>query len=98
MDHVQGGVVIEGRFGWADLGSWDVWARASRGAAEHVGVGGGSVQVVSQEPHLVATIGVGELLVVRTKSATLICRPKQAQQVRQIVQLLSADPRLRAYV
>ncbi len=98
MDHLHDGIVVEGRFGWADLGTWDVWARASRGAALQIGVRSGPVRVISQEPHLIATIGVRDLLVVHTRSATLICRPQETQLVRQVVQQLSANARLRRYV
>ena len=97
MDHLHGGVVVEGRFPWADLGSWDTWARLGRASSRTVGVESGKVTVVSQEPHLVATIGVRDLLVVHTPSSTLICRTDKAQAVREIVKRLSADRRLAPY-
>jgi len=97
MDHLRVGLVVEGRFAWADLGSWDVWARVGKAAAPTVTVDSRNVTVIGQRGHLVATIGVRDLLIVQTPSATLICRPDKAQAVRDVVRRLAADPRLAAY-
>ena len=97
MDHVHGGVVVEGRFAWADLGSWDAWARLGRASSRTVMVESGRATVVSQDAHLVALIGVRDLLVVHTPSATLICRADKAQAVREAVKRVSTDPRLASY-
>ncbi|MBI3083027.1 MAG: mannose-1-phosphate guanylyltransferase/mannose-6-phosphate isomerase, partial [Candidatus Omnitrophica bacterium] len=97
MDHLQGGLVVEGRFSWADLGSWETWAGLCHPSPQTVAVDSHNVTVVSQDRHLVATIGVRDLLVVHTPSATLICRPDKAQEVREVVKRLSRDPRLARY-
>ncbi len=97
MDHLRGGLVVEGRFPWADLGSWDIWAQVTHAACRTVAVGCRNVTVVGQARHLVATVGVRDLLIVQTPSATLVCRPDQAQAVREVVRRVSADPRLAAY-
>lgn len=98
MDHVHGGVVVEGRFGWADLGSWDTWAHLSRGAAHTVHIDSRNVQVASYEPHLVATIGVQDLLIVHTPTATLICPAKDSQKVRDVVRHIERRSRLARYL
>lgn len=97
MDHLQGGLVVEGRFSWADLGSWETWAGLCQSSSQTVAVDSHNVTVVGQGRHLVATIGVRDLLVVHTPSATLICRPDKAQEVREVVKRLSRDPRLARY-
>ena len=98
MDHLRtGGLVVEGAFPWADLGSWDTWARLGAGGARTVSVDSCGVTVVSQGDHLVATVGVRDLVVVHTPSATLVCRADQAQAVRDVVRRLGADPRLARY-
>ena len=97
MDHVRGGLVVEGRFPWADLGSWDIWAQVAKAACQTVAVGCRNVTVVGQERHLIATVGVQDLLIVQTPSATLVCRPDQAQAVREVVRRVSADPQLASY-
>ncbi len=97
MDYVQGGLVVEGRFGWADLGSWDTWAALGHASSRTIAIDSHNVTVVSRPDHLVATVGVRDLLLVHTPSATLICRADKAQQVREVVKRLAADPRLAAY-
>lgn len=97
MDHLRRGVVVEGRFPWADLGSWDTWARLGQGAARTLSVESHNVTVVSQGDHLVATIGVRDLLIVHTPSATLVCRLDRAQAVREVVKRLAANRRLASF-
>ncbi len=97
MNHVREGVIVEGRFRWADLGSWDAWAQRSPAAPYVVGIESHNVRVVSQEPHLVATIGMRNVLVVRTPTATLICPSDKAQAVREVVKRLSRRPAWKAF-
>jgi len=97
MDHVQDGVVVEGEFSWADLGSWDTWAILGRAKARTITVDSERITVVGQGRHLVAAIGVKDLLVVHTPTATLICPPDRAQDVREIVRRLATDPALAPY-
>ena len=97
MDHLRGGIVVEGDFPWADLGSWDAWARLGERTSPTIAVESENVTVVGHDRHLVATIGVRDLLVVHTPSATLICRPNKAQAVRDVVKRVSADPQLAPY-
>lgn len=98
MDHVRSGaLVVEGQFSWADLGSWDAWAGAGRAGGLSVTIDCDNVQVVSEQPHLVAAIGMKDVVVVHTPSATLVCQTAQAQRVRDVVQQLAQHPRLAAY-
>ena len=97
MDHAQGGVVVEGHFSWTDLGSWDAWAKLGYASRRTVSVDSKNITVISQDDHLVATLGVRDLVVVRTPSATLICHAGRAQAVREIVKQLWSDARLMRY-
>lgn len=97
MDHLREGWVVPGAFPWADLGTWDSWARLGRASAQTALVQSKNVSVVSLEPHLVATIGVSNLIVVHTPSATLICAADQAQDVREVVRQVQANPRLAGF-
>jgi len=97
MDHLREGLVVEGQFRWADLGSWDVWAQLGRASSRTISIESENITVVGQEGHLVATIGVRDLVIVQTPSATLICHPQRAQAVRKIVKRLASDPRLASY-
>jgi mannose-1-phosphate guanylyltransferase len=97
MDHVDRGAVVEGRFPWADLGSLDAWAGVQTGPGDTVAVDSRNVTILGHEDHLVATVGVNDLLVVHTPSATLICDPRKTQAVREVVRRVGATPRLSRY-
>ena len=97
MVHLRGGVVVEGHFRWADLGTWDTWARLKRSSGRMISVNSENVTVVSQDRHLVAAIGVRDLVVVQTPTATLLCPPDRSQAVREILRRLAADRRLARY-
>ena len=90
------GLVVEGPFQWADLGSWDSWSRL-RGRAPVVSVDSRRVTVVSDPGHLVAAIGLRDVIVVRTERATLVCRADRAQAVRDALRQIRQDPRLAAF-
>ena len=94
MDHLRGGVIVEAQFSWADLGSWDVWARLGRASSSTVAVDSQNVTVVGSGGHLIAAVGVQNLLVVHTPSATLICHPSRVQKVRDVVKRITADRQL----
>lgn len=89
MKPMNRGVVVEGRFAWTDLGSWDAWAKASRNTVRRISVESDNVTVYGSPNHLIATVGVSDLVVVHTPTATLICRPDKVQAVREVVKRLS---------
>jgi len=47
--------------------------------------------VLSGKKHLVATVGVRDLVIVHTDDATLVCHRDQAQKVRDVVKKLAAE-------
>lgn len=98
MAHQRTGLVVEGRFGWEDLGSWDSWIRTCRVAPPTVALNSRNVHVVNHEAHLVATVGVRNAVVVHTPDATLIADPDQTQAIRHVVEQLRRDRRLAHYV
>ena len=54
------------------------------GAAVHLGSRGNIV--VSEEKHLIATVGVEDLVIVHSRDATLICKKRDASSIRELVQ------------
>ena len=98
MAHLQDGCVVEGNFDWEDLGSWDSWARIKPLNHPGVAVASRNVRVISPDEHLVATIGLEDVVVVHTRDATLLCRTQDAQGVRAVVAQLSHDRRLSRYL
>lgn len=93
-DRVQ---VIEAPFGWDDLGSWLSLARlngtdadGNTVSAKHLGIRTGNTIVRSDDDHLIVTLGVSDLIIVRTPDATLIANRSDEAAVKQVVEALEA--------
>jgi mannose-1-phosphate guanylyltransferase len=83
------------------LGSWDSWVRLCAPHRKLCAIDSRNARVVSfdgAQDHLIALIGLDDVVVVRTPDATLICRADQAQSVRTAVAQLSADRTLRGHL
>jgi len=98
MVHLRNGCVVEGDFTWEDLGSWDSWVRIRRIGAPALSIASRNVHVVSPDGHLVAAVGLRDLVVVHTPDATLVCRTQDAQAVRTVVARLAHDRSLSRYL
>jgi mannose-1-phosphate guanylyltransferase len=78
---------------WADVGSWTalegiIPADADgnvNAASQTLHVGSKGTLAVSEEDHLIATLGVEDLVIVHTKDATLICKKHEAQRLKDLV-------------
>ena len=87
--------VIPASFLWDDVGSWLAMDRLhDRGEndnvirANHVGLDTNNCIIVGHRNHLVATLGVDDLIIVHTADATFVGRKDRAEDVRAIVKLL----------
>lgn len=87
---------------WSDVGSWDSLFDLLEGDEEgnivmggnHIGLDTQDTLVyVDEEPRLIVTIGVQELVVVDTGDVLLVCHKDQAQRVRQVVKQLKENDR-----
>src|SRR5688500_16007149 len=95
MEHYQPVVVIEAPFSWDDVGSWQALAR-SQGAddagntivGKHLGVRTSGSIIRCGPDHLVATLGVKDLIVIHTTDATLVADKHEEEAVREIVKAL----------
>ncbi|MBN2254846.1 MAG: mannose-1-phosphate guanylyltransferase [Deltaproteobacteria bacterium] len=97
MEKWEGPLLIKGRFGWNDIGSWDalydVFPKDQAGNA----VSGRAVTVKSHDSvvyspnKLVAMVGVDNLVVVETDDALLICDRNACQDVKEIVRILETE-------
>ena len=69
---------------WTHLGAGSV---ILRGTAVHLGSAG--VLALSDDPsHVIATVGLQDVIVVRTKDATLVVRADMAEKVKDIAALV----------
>ena len=84
---------------WLDVGSWTALASALE-ADEHGNTkavdkaalleADGNV-LVAEGDHLIAAIGVSDLIVVHSPDATLICRKQDAEKIKPLVEQLKQD-------
>lgn len=92
-------LVIPGEFGWNDVGSWDMMdVLHDRDDNGNVLVGDSIAidthnTVVYSSGRTVAVVGAENLIVVETADAVMVCPKAKAQDVKKIVDLLSADAR-----
>ncbi|HEY1558352.1 MAG TPA: sugar phosphate nucleotidyltransferase [Kofleriaceae bacterium] len=97
MEKASGVVTVPADVGWDDVGSWaalpamrgvDATGNTVAGAALVLD-GTGNV-VVSDDATLIATVGVSDLVVVKSGDAILVIRKDHAQDVREVIDALSA--------
>jgi len=97
MEKVDRVVTVPARVGWDDVGSWaalpavrgvDPAGNTTIGPALVID-GTGNV-VVSDDATLVATVGLSDFVVVKSGDAILVIRKDQAQDVRKVIDALSA--------
>ena len=97
MERTDRVVAIPAAVGWNDVGSWSALAEV-RGVDAEGNTAVGSVVivdgvgnvVVSDDGTLITTIGVSDLVVIKSGDAILIVKKNQAQRVREVVEVLSA--------
>lgn len=98
-------VVIPAEFGWDDLGDWNALERLLRGDGENVSVGRhigidteGAILYTTNGDDLIATIGLDDVVVVRTAEVTLVVHKDRTQDIKKLVQQLKDNPDLERYV
>lgn len=93
MERADRVLVVELNCQWVDVGSWPALESvlqsdgdgnvAACSHAIHLGSRGNIV--VSEDKHLIATIGVDDLVIVHSPNATLICTRRDAQGIKELV-------------
>jgi mannose-1-phosphate guanylyltransferase len=78
---------------WLDVGSWTSYARTCDEDDGANALGAGATALIdttntiiasSDEKHLIATIGVKDLIIVHTPNATLVCHQDDEQSIKQL--------------
>lgn len=86
--------MLEGDFGWNDVGSWDTLdAVRTRDAAGNISSGDTLLLdakncVVYGGKKLIAAVGVENLVIVEGRDSILVCPVDQAQRVKEVVETL----------
>ncbi len=96
MEKAAKRAVVDSRFDWNDIGSWNAMASLSDSDVAGNRIEGKAVTVDSQNCYiragdrLVAVVGVSDLMVVDTTDAVLIAHKDKSQGVKDVVQFLKA--------
>lgn len=95
MEKAADVAMIEAPFTWDDLGSWQAWARlhgadaaGNTVVARHVGVGTERSIIRGPDNHLIATLGLKDIIVVHTPDATLVANKQDEESIRELTRLL----------
>lgn len=97
MERADNVVMLEGSFGWNDVGSLDAIALLhDADAGGNVSMGNHVLMdtegtICYSKNKLIAAAGVKDLIIVEAEDAVLVCSKEKAQEVRKLVELLEAD-------
>jgi len=89
--------MVEGKFGWSDVGSWDeLFRQHTPNGGDNVIVGEGvalegSGNFIHSQGKMTAILGFDNILVVNTRDAVLICPLDRAQEVKLIVEKIRRE-------
>jgi len=95
MEHARSVKVVEASYKWDDVGTWksmenifpaDAAGNVVDATAELIDTA--RCTIVGDPGHLIAAIGVSDLVIIQTPDATLICHRDRAQEVKKIVDKL----------
>jgi mannose-1-phosphate guanylyltransferase/mannose-6-phosphate isomerase len=99
MEHSDKVAVVPVDMGWSDIGSWSaLWQESPRDADGNVVMGDvlaidtANCYLRSQD-HLVATVGVRDLVVIATDDAVLVADKSRDQEVKAVVEALKREGR-----
>ena len=105
MEKAQEVLVLQAPYKWDDVGSWLALERRNPQDAAgntvqalHVGQATTNCVIVSDPEHLIATIGVNNLLIIQDGNATLVADRRDEAAVKEIVDLLKKNPALAKYL
>lgn len=95
MERTEGVLMVEGDFGWNDIGSWDA-LEVVRNADENGNILHGEHVMVNSrncicytEDKLIAAVGVEDLIIVESEGAILVCAKEYAQNTKNVVEKLT---------
>lgn len=88
----------EADFRWVDLGAWSSMTEVCGKdidknviCAFHKGIDSQENIIIGQPNHLLATVGVSNLIIVQTKDATLVCSRERAEDIKRLVRMLKKE-------
>ena len=104
MEKTDRAAVVEGDFGWSDIGSWDALFDITTPDSQGNVVHGHAVAldstgcVVHSDGRLTALVGITDMVVVSTSDAVMVVPRARAQEVKDLAAKLKAANRAEASV
>lgn len=105
MEKAEDVAVADCRFDWDDVGSWTALRNhlsidGDGNAVEGLfaGIDTRNLTVMGSADHLIAAIGVEDLVIVNTDDVTLVCRASEAQRIKELLKLADTRPELRKFL
>lgn len=94
MEQAETVLVVEMNTEWTDLGTWTALAATKQAdeagnaiiAPRAMAVNSANNAIITEQEHLIVTIGVQDLIVVHSPDATLICRREDEQLLKELVE------------
>lgn len=96
MEQAQKRAVVNSKFDWNDIGSWNSMALLADEDESGNRIEGKAITIESNNCYIrsgdriVATVGVDDLMIVDTKDAVLVAHKNQSQGVKDVVQFLKS--------
>ncbi len=94
MERADNVLMLDGDFGWSDVGSWDALDTLYETDENNNVAYGEQIHIGSKnciaygKDKLIATIGLEDIIIVETDDAILVCDKGKAQDVKKIVEIL----------
>lgn len=104
MEQADNIVIVKAHFSWDDVGNWNALER-SREADKNNNICSGEVinvnssnNIVYSEQGIIATLGVEDLVIVRTDDATLVCNKRDTAQMKKLIEKINENKELKKYL
>ncbi len=104
MEKSKAILVAECSFDWDDIGNWTALRNQispddnnNTVKGLHLGINTTDTIVYGDGSHLVATVGVKDLIIVQTNDATLVCSSESSQRIKEILRLAAENNELKRF-
>jgi len=97
-------VICRAQFSWDDVGDWNALERI-KNKDKNGNIFNGDVKeinsknnIVSCEGGIVCLIGVEDMIVVRTRHETFICKKNETEEIKNLLKILEKDEKFKKYL
>jgi mannose-1-phosphate guanylyltransferase len=104
MEQASNIVICRAQFSWDDVGDWNALERI-KSKDKNGNILDGNVReinsmnnIVSCDSGIVCLIGVEDMIVVRTRHETLICKKSETGEIKNLLKILEKDEKFKKYL